>query len=234
MSVVNDFLFYFLIFIIYSFIGWCVEVVYVYYDEDKLVNRGFLIGPYCPIYGISSLLMIFLLTQYMDNVEVAFVMALMVCTIAEYLTSLIMEKMFNTRWWDYSNKKFNINGRICLKISIAFGLLGTLLLYVIHPFVLSIITKINPLILTIISIVLFIIFIVDLCLSFNIISKLEFSQAKINFDNTENISKKVRETLGKKSILMKRLINAFPDFRTVNLDKIKFRLKKKTKKIDKV
>ena len=230
MSILNNFFFYFLIFIIYSFVGWCVEIIYVYYDEDKLVNRGFLVGPYCPIYGVASLLMIYLLTRYMKDVEVVFVMAVILCTAAEYLTSLIMEKMFNTRWWDYSNKKFNLNGRICLKISIAFGLLGTLLLYVIHPFVLSVLSKFSTLSLTIASVIIFIIFIVDLCLSFNIISKLEFTQVKMNFDNTENISKKVRDTLSKKSILMKRLINAFPDFKTVNLDKIKFRLKKKEKK----
>ena len=97
MEVVNSILFYFLIFIIYSFIGWCVEVVYVYYDEDKLVNRGFLIGPCCPIYGVASLIMLLFLDKYKANIEVLFVMAVIICTVTEYFTSFIMEKIFNTR-----------------------------------------------------------------------------------------------------------------------------------------
>ena len=218
------------VFIIYSFIGWVIEVIYVYYDEDKLVNRGFLIGPCCPIYGVSSILMIFLLDKYKPNLEVLFVMAVLICTITEYLTSLIMEKLFNTRWWDYSKQKFNLNGRICLKTSIAFGLLGVLLIYVINPFISSLLLKFNPIVLIVVSSIFLIVFLIDLCISFNIISKLELNQVLLKIDNTDTISRKVREKIASKSILMKRLINAFPGFKITNINKIKERIKKKKKK----
>ena len=230
MELLYDIMFYLLLFIIYSFIGWVIEVIYVYYDEDKLVNRGFLIGPCCPIYGVSSILMIFLLDKYKPNLEVLFVMAVLICTITEYLTSLIMEKLFNTRWWDYSKQKFNLNGRICLKTSIAFGLLGVLLIYVINPFISSLLLKFNPIVLIVVSSIFLIVFLIDLCISFNIISKLELNQILLKIDNTDTISRKVREKIASKSILMKRLINAFPGFKITNINKIKKRIKKKKKK----
>lgn len=230
MELLYDIMFYLLLFIIYSFIGWVIEVIYVYYDEDKLVNRGFLIGPCCPIYGVSSILMIFLLDKYKPNLEVLFVMAVLICTITEYLTSLIMEKLFNTRWWDYSKQKFNLNGRICLKTSIAFGLLGVLLIYVINPFISSLLLKFNPIVLIVVSSIFLIVFLIDLCISFNIISKLELNQILLKIDNTDTISRKVREKIASKSILMKRLINAFPGFKITNINKIKERIKKKKKK----
>ncbi len=230
MELLYDIMFYLLLFIIYSFIGWVIEVIYVYYDEDKLVNRGFLIGPCCPIYGVSSILMIFLLDKYKPNLEVLFVMAVLICTITEYLTSLIMEKLFNTRWWDYSKQKFNLNGRICLKTSIAFGLLGVLLIYVINPFISSLLLKFNPIVLIVVSSIFLIVFLIDLCISFNIISKLELNQVLLKIDNTDTISRKVREKIASKSILMKRLINAFPGFKITNINKIKERIKKKKKK----
>lgn len=230
MELLYDIMFYLLLFIIYSFIGWVIEVIYVYYDEDKLVNRGFLIGPCCPIYGVSSILMIFLLDKYKPNLEVLFVMAVLICTITEYLTSLIMEKLFNTRWWDYSKQKFNLNGRICLKTSIAFGLLGVLLIYVINPFISSLLLKFNPIVLIVVSSIFLIVFLIDLCISFNIISKLELNQVLLKIDNTDTISRKVRAKIASKSILMKRLINAFPGFKITNINKIKERIKKKKKK----
>ena len=105
------FLFLFSLFIIYSFIGWTIEMVACAIANKKIVNRGFLVGPYCPIYGFSSLIMIGVLQKYLNDAFVLFIMAIFICTFTEYITSYIMEKIFHARWWDYTNIPFNLNGR---------------------------------------------------------------------------------------------------------------------------
>ena len=121
------------LFLIYSFIGWIVEVSAFLIQDHKFVNRGFLIGPVVPIYGTGGILITILLTKYQSDPIVLFCMAVIVCSILEYLTSYVMEKIFKTRWWDYSNKKFNINGRICLEGLILFGLGGFGFTYIFAP-----------------------------------------------------------------------------------------------------
>ena len=111
---------YFILFLIYSFVGWAIEVVVTFNKDKRFVNRGFLLGPYCPIYGFSSIIMILYLSRYRSSFITVFLLAVVVCSIMEYLVSYIMEKLFKARWWDYSNRKFNINGRVCLENS--FGL----------------------------------------------------------------------------------------------------------------
>lgn len=95
---------YFLLFIIYAVIGWCMEVICKLIQYKKFVDRGFLIGPYCPIYGVGALLITFFLNKYVQDPVVLFVMAVVVCGILEYLTSYFMEKIYHARWWDYSSK----------------------------------------------------------------------------------------------------------------------------------
>lgn len=97
-----------------------------------LANRRFLIGPYCPIYGTTSLVMILLLKKYENDIVVLFFMGIVILSIIEYITSYIMEQIFNARWWDYSYRKFNINGRFCLINSLLFGLLCILLIKIIN------------------------------------------------------------------------------------------------------
>ena len=128
------FLLYFALFLIYSFLGWVIEVASCSKIQKKFVDRGFLIGPYCPIYGTAALIIILLLKKYENDLAVLFVMSIVVCSVIEYVTSYIMEKLFKTRWWNYSDKPFNINGRICLSNSFLFGFLGVLLVYFINPF----------------------------------------------------------------------------------------------------
>ena len=132
----------FLLFITYSFIGWCMEVGCKLVELKKFINRGFLIGPYCPIYGWGCILIIILLNKYTNDPLVLFIMAIVICSILEYFTSYFMEKLFKARWWDYSRRKFNINGRICLETMIPFGLLGCLIMYFVNPFFVSIYSKI--------------------------------------------------------------------------------------------
>ena len=125
---------YFLLFIIYSNLGWLMEVTLKSIELKKFINRGFLIGPICPIYGYGCLLIIILLKNFTSNIVLLFFSSVIICSILEYLTSYIMEKLFKARWWDYSRRKYNINGRICLNTMIPFGLLGCLMMYVVNPF----------------------------------------------------------------------------------------------------
>ena len=164
----NMFFIYFILFLIYSFLGWIIEVIVTFYKDKKFVNRGFLLGPYCPIYGFSSIIMILYLSRYRDSFITIFLLAVVVCSIIEYLVSYLMEKLFNARWWDYSNRKFNINGRVCLENSIWFGLLGTLLIYVVNPFLYNLISKMSDNVLLIVGSFLLIIFVIDLIISLNV------------------------------------------------------------------
>ena len=152
---------YFLLFITYSFFGWCIEVIGKLIQYKRFINRGFLVGPYCPIYGVGALLITFLLKKYTGDPIVLFIMAIVVCGILEYLTSYFMEKIFHARWWDYSQKKFNINGRVCLDTIIPFGLLGMFIMYVSNPFLIGKIEALPELELNIISGVLLTIFLLD-------------------------------------------------------------------------
>lgn len=200
---------YFLLFMIYSILGWCLEVICKAFEYKKFINRGFLIGPYCPIYGWGAILITFLLYRYSYDALVLFVMTTIVCGILEYLTSFFMEKLFKARWWDYSHKKYNINGRVCLDNILAFGILGLLMMFVINPFIVKMLGYVNVKILNIISLVLFIVFIVDLVVSLKIISSFKNVAKSIHKDSTEEITKKVKEILSKRGKLYKRLVSAF-------------------------
>ena len=216
--------FYFLLYIIYSMIGWLLEVVWTFITDKKLVNRGFLIGPYCPIYGTGCILMILLLQKYSDDILVLFIMSMLICSILEYATSYFMEKIFKARWWDYSNRKFNINGRICLETLIPFGILGCILIYALNPFVSKLIKAIPSNILIIISGIVFIAFLIDNIVSFKVISKIKVSSQKLIEDNTEEITKKVREYISKYSKSGKRLMQSFPN---IKIRKERFKVKRK-------
>ncbi len=122
---------FFLYFLIYSFIGWFWEVSISLVRDHRFVNRGFLNGPYCPIYGCGALLFLWFNSFVGDPVLSFFAGGLMAC-ILEYITSFVMEKLFHARWWDYSKRPFNINGRVCLLGYIVFGA-GAVLIRYMHP-----------------------------------------------------------------------------------------------------
>ena len=225
---------YVLLFFIYSFLGWCLEMVCCNFGKDKIVNRGFLIGPICPIYGHGCLLMIFLLHKYLEDPIALFVMAVVLCSILEYVTSYLMEKIFKARWWDYSDKKYNLNGRICLLNSLAFGFLGLLIMYVVNPFLVSFLDRFSRTVLIVISSIIFVIYLVDNIVSFSIISGFKKVCMSINKDNTEEITRRVRKILSDKGLLYNRLVSAF-DFKTSEMflmfkEQFESKMDKKNKK----
>ncbi|MGM9970194.1 MAG: putative ABC transporter permease [Anaeroplasma sp.] len=126
---------YFLYFILYSFLGYICEVIYVSICTKKITNRGFLYSPLCPIYGFGAIIIILMLNWAYDYWCLVLILGIILTSLLEYGTSLAMEQIFHMRWWDYSNKKYNLNGRICLKNSLMFGALVMLVIYLIHPYV---------------------------------------------------------------------------------------------------
>ena len=203
---------YVALFFIFSFFGWIMEEVHTLPVYKKFVNRGFLIGPILPIYGTGGVLITLLLTKYKEDPVILFCMAVIICSVLEYLTSFIMEKLFKTRWWDYSNKLFNVNGRVCLSNMIAFGFIGLLFIYFINPTIINILYKIDPLVLKVVLSILTVFFLTDLIISTIIIYGFKGAGLELLKDSTEEINKKVKEVLENKGVLTRRIVRAFPEF----------------------
>ena len=137
---------YVLYFFTYAFIGYVCEVIYCSIPKKKFVNRGYLYAPICPIYGYGAVIVILCfdwLTKYPWGFIVVAIGGMLLTSLLEYLTSFVMEKLFHMRWWDYSNHKFNIKGRVCLLNSTLFMLLVMILMYGIHPIFKNLYAKID-------------------------------------------------------------------------------------------
>ena len=198
-----------------------METLWVSWCNRKLVDRGFLIGPYCPIYGCGALLILLFLNKFSFNPVLLFIMTMLICGILEYFTSWFMEKVFKARWWDYSDHKINLNGRICLRNLIAFGVMGLAVTYLINPYFEIWIGYLNEKQIRTLGITLWTIFIMDFVLSTIVVYGFRTATEKINnerkTDNTEQITKMVRELLTKKSIFHRRFINAYPSLEAIKL-----------------
>lgn len=225
---------YFLYFIIIAICGWIMEVTLQLIQKHKFADRGFLIGPYCPIYGCGALLITFCLTDLEKHPLALFCTAVVICGVLEYGTSYLMEKIFHARWWDYSNSKYNINGRICAETLIPFGILGMILIYLVNPLIFDNLAKLSTEVVNIIAIVVAILFAIDLLVSLRVISNVRSVTDKFDKenpkDNTEEISRKVKEFLKGESVLNRRLINAFPKL-TAILKEQGEKIKKKTSEV---
>ena len=212
--------YYFLLLFIYSILGWIMETIYTSIQARNFIDRGFLIGPYCPIYGWGALFMLLYLNQYKSNVLTVFLLGAIICSILEYLTSYVMEVLFKTRWWDYSNRKFNLNGRVCGLNTILFGICGIAVIYIIQPLLEYSLGLLSDKIIIIISVICFVIFLTDIIISLNVINKFKKTITNIDLhkDSTQDFSKMVYDTLrDNHQILQKRLIKAFP---SINFQKI--------------
>lgn len=124
-----------LLFYIYAFFGWCMEVAFAACKEGRFVNRGFLNGPICPIYGFGVVGVALLLQPLVDNLPLLFVGSVVVTTAIEYLTGFVLEKVFHARWWDYSDMPLNIGGYVCLLFSLLWGLACVVVLKLVHPLI---------------------------------------------------------------------------------------------------
>lgn len=187
-----------------------MEVIINIFQHHKFINRGFLVGPICPIYGTGAVA-ISLVLSGAESPFAIFCVSLVGSAILEYLASYLMEKFFRVRWWDYSNKPFNINGRICLTSLIAFGFFGVLAIKVITPALQSTLGELPAWLLYLIASSLFTILIADIFLSLWLVLGVRVTVGTVQKDATDEISERVQEILMGKGKLNRRLVKAFPN-----------------------
>jgi uncharacterized membrane protein len=179
-------------FIVYSIAGWILESIYKSILEKKPINSGFMFGPYCPIYGFGAIIMIALLQNIKSDITLLFIVSFVVLTLWEYVVGVILEKVYHTKYWDYSNNRININGRVCLLNSVYWGILGVVFTRVVHPQVAKLTLLIPSNTLFYIDLIIGLIMIVDATISginFNLISK--------KIEELKTLSEKIKEKLEK-------------------------------------
>ncbi|HAT4263415.1 TPA: putative ABC transporter permease [Clostridium perfringens] len=242
--------------IIYSFLGWCCEVIYCYILDHKFTNRGFLNGPLCPVYGFGAFFVLTFLDLYKRNLILVFILGIVITSILEYVTSFLLESIFHTKWWDYSKHKFNIHGRVCLLNSTLFGILSVILVEFINPIIVDFVSKFPKKIIFLITIILLTLIAIDLIVTVQAMIKLnanlynlqnlskEFEKLGISFiDKTEKeleitISKIKHESnlkeellnkvhsIRRNNLLEKRLLKAFPNMKHKRYNELLQKLRK--------
>ncbi len=177
-------------FIIYSIAGWLLESIYRSFCEKRIINTGFLNGPLCPIYGIGAIIMFLFLRQFSNNIIILFLISFVGMSLWEYIVGYLLEKIFKTKYWDYSDHKINIKGRVCLSNSICWGILGILFVKYIHPFVERELQYVNPITLKIIIYIITIIFIID-----TIVSIVKMNSIKNTLQKIEELNNQIKQKL---------------------------------------
>ena len=138
-----------LYFFVYGFLGWCTEVGFAAFKTHRFVNRGFLNGPICPIYGVGVTAVITILTPYKSDIIVLYILSVVLVTVLEGVTGWAMDKIFHNKWWDYSEQPLNIGGYVCVLFSLIWGVFCVLIVKIIHPLIYKVLTMI-PLVLGIV------------------------------------------------------------------------------------
>ncbi len=235
------------LFLVYSFLGWVLEVIYHVIEEGKFINRGFLIGPYCPIYGFGMFLILYLLTPYLDSPLLLFLTSILIATIIELIGGFLLEYFFQKKWWDYTGMVLNYKGYICLKFSILWGLGALISIKFLHPMVMTI-YKITPKLFIILFIIIFsLMMIIDFVIT--LIDIIGIDEKLKELDEIEKNIQKVSDNMGekitdrvlkyqekKKELIDKfnkrygRILNAFPSMKSKKYSKIFEKIKKRKKK----
>lgn len=200
----------FLIFMTYAFGGWAMEVIISLLQRRKLVNRGFLVGPICPIYGVGALLLSLVVSSD-ESPLVIFCVAVVGSAVLEYSVSYVMEKLFRVRWWDYTDQPFNLNGRICAESVLAFGVIGVLILKIINPALLALYSSMPQFLMLLLAAVLAAWLIFDVALSLWLMLGIRVTVGTVQRDATDEIAARVHEVLTDKGKLNRRLVKAFPN-----------------------
>lgn len=203
-----------LLFFIYAFAGWCMEVILKYRQYHRFINRGFLTGPVCPIYGFGAVLITIVignLASVESGLIMTFALSFLICGAVEYLTSLILEKIFHARWWDYSQKPMNLNGRIWIGNLLLFGIAGVAIIHILNPLLYSVLDRIPLKTRQVLATVLLAIIAADFVISYFVLKLVKVGVDNSEADNTEEISKEVRQLLTNRSYFYKRFSDAYPE-----------------------
>lgn len=217
-----------LIFFIYSVAGWMMEVILKYIQYHRFINRGFLIGPYLPIYGsgaVAVTVALDLLSPYEFSLGTTFVVSFFLCGFLEYMTSFVMEKRFHARWWDYTGKPMNLYGRVWIGNLILFGFGGVFIYHIYNPIIFRMFANLNLSQIKWLSIFVLVIMLSDSIVSHFIIKLLKEGVENSEADSSEAIAKEVRYLLENKSVLHKRIIDAYPEI-TFRTERVKQRLER--------
>lgn len=182
------------LFFIYAFLGWCTEVVYAGANQGVFVNRGFLNGPLCPIYGCGILTVLVILLPLRENLAILFVGSFLLTSALELVTGFLMEKLFHQRWWDYTEEPFNIGGYVCLRFSLLWGAACVLIVDVIHPLILRAMALIPDSISAPVLFVFSAIFITDIVVTVLTVAKL--NQRLHEIDEVAHAIRKVSDAIG--------------------------------------
>ncbi|NLT14484.1 MAG: putative ABC transporter permease [Clostridiales bacterium] len=229
-------------FFLYSFVGWAWETALFTVQERRFVNRGFLNGPFCPIYGFGALLLLLLLENNVSNIFALFFIAVFLTTSLEYLTAVLLENLFHAKWWDYSMFPLNYKGRISVISSAVFGIFAVLQIRFIHPFVRSLTGRIpenlKSIILLLVIIYLFIDFTLTIRHVFIMNGRLSEIQGALNdffgkyyrragelrdsirvsFEESEFYSERIKTLFSLGRLQNRRIIRAFPKLRSFQYD----------------
>ena len=184
-----------LIFSIYAFLGWCVEVIFSTIRFRKFANCGLLNGPYCPIYGFCAIAVITLLFPIKNNLFVFFIGSVILTTLVEFIAGFILEKSLNKKWWDYSNQVFNIQGYICLWVSVVWGVACVIVTYTIHPLIDRLIGLMSDGFIIGLAIILFTAILIDTVVSVYSVLKVK-QKVQLLYDIGENI-RNLSDAIGK-------------------------------------
>lgn len=192
----NELLSYLWYFIIYAFLGWCAEVVFATLKDGKFVNRGFLNGPVCPIYGFGAVLVIFCLTPIKENVLILFAGSVILTTLLEGITGFVLEKLFHTNWWDYSSEPFNFKGYVCARFSVLWGFACILIVDVFHPIISGAVELIPQSMGTVLLLIILAVFIYDSIVT--IASILKFNAYLEQLEKMGSFIKDLSDEIGQK------------------------------------
>lgn len=203
-----------LLFFAYAFLGWCIEVTLKYFQFHRFINRGFLTGPWLPIYGSGAALITVVikgLAPLEFSVGTTFIVSFLLCGFLEYMTSYVLEKRFHARWWDYSAKPMNLHGRVWIGNLVLFGLGGVVIVDLINPLLLCLSQHMSFPLREIMAVSLSVVFIADYVMSHFVLKLVKTSVELSEADDTEAISKEVRLLLSNRSVFYRRFAEAYPE-----------------------
>jgi uncharacterized membrane protein len=208
----------FINFLVYSFMGYIMEIIICSIQYKKLVNRGFLFGPICPIYGVGALLICWGLGRYESNPVLVFVLGMIITSTVEYYTSYIFEKIFHNKWWDYSDRPDNVNGRICLGNCLGFGVGSILIIFLFQPTILYFMSFIPDKFILIFATIAFVLLIADLIsssiIAYNLRTRIivaeELKRDKIIM-LPKMLEKKYRDQIAKIRFKTNRIMKNYPN-----------------------
>ena len=203
-----------LLFFAYAFLGWCIEVTLKYFQFHRFINRGFLTGPWLPIYGSGAALITVVikgLAPLEFSVGTTFIVSFLLCGFLEYMTSYVLEERFHARWWDYSQKPMNLQGRVWIGNLILFGLGGVVIVDLINPLLLHLSEHMSFPLREIMAFSLSAVFIADYVMSHFVLKLVKSGVESSDADETEAISKEVRLLLSNRSVFYRRFADAYPE-----------------------